>query len=194
MASPQPSEIENRQEYFEDWLLRLSDEEMRKLVVDEETAKDFIREAFDKDSSLSNLREGMDSIESTYEKLISGRVIQELINENTDGVPLKLVKIRTEPSSVLNRRISQRVPQPKIRRQVYTRVFTEDNTAQTGVKVVTDRRGRLSYRNPSTGQFMSNNVLLRRTDQVIRTNPDKKAEIERLIRKEESFQNLQKAK
>lgn len=191
MSSPQPSEISERQEYFEDWLLELSNVEDRKMVVNEESAKRFIKETFDKDNSLSNLRVGMDQVEATYQQLIKGEFIKNLIQENTDGVPLKLTKKPVPRSSVKITRqfsLAEKIPRSDraTRRLVIERVYTPSVQKTTGYEVILSKKGRQLYRNKRTGKFVSYATMMRFADPIVKSSPKKRAEIERLLRKEET--------
>jgi len=188
MSSPQPSEISERLEYFEEWLLDLSNVEDRKLVVDEATALQFIKETFNKDNSLSNLRVGMDSVQSTYNTILKGEFIKELIKENSGfttkenliskPVARKDIKIRRETT------LSQIIPKEnkKLRREVIDRIYTPNIQERTGYKVGLNKIGRQFYQNKRTGRFVSYATMMRFADPLVKSSQKKREEIERLLR------------
>lgn len=188
MSSPQPSEISERLEYFEEWLLDLSNVEDRKKVVDEATALQFIKETFNKDNSLANLRTGMDSVQSTYDTLLKGEFIKELIKENsgfttddnliTKPVPKKEIRISRETS------LSQVIPKEnrQLRRQVIERVYTPQIQERLGYRVGINKKGRQFYQNTRTGRFVSYATMMRFADPLVKSSQNKREEIERLLR------------
>lgn len=175
--------------------MNASDTSDRKNVVDNESAKQFIRDVFNQDGTgLSNLREGMDKVPSTYEKLIQGSFIQSLITENSGEAPAKLTRKAVPLSQVRITRktsVAKIIPKEKkeVRLKVIKTIYTPAVSKNMGLSYGINKKGRVFYRNTNTGRFVSSGKMLREGDRFIKSNAKTKAEVERLIKLEFTKEN-----
>lgn len=191
--SRNPPYIPDREDYFTAWLESESTQAERDKVVDRQTAKEFIKNVFTADSSLSNLyNEYLDKAKGQKEldMLLDSNFIQGLIKENTDGIPKKLVEggvprvLKSDVKLTRRTSLSRLVPADErmLRRDVLNAVYNRPFQSRALVRLSMDRRGRLNVRDSGTGRFISYGTALRRADPLVKADPRKRGEIERLLR------------
>lgn len=174
-------EIEERLDYFESWLEKHSDEEQRSKVVNERTAKDFVREVFMEDGSLRNLVGAMDDDSGSYSVLTDGKYVQELMLKNkSEALGEAVVRLREKEVS-LSKALKR--SEPKTRRAVVNKVMVERVASKYGFKRVTNKRGVVQYHD-SKGRFVGSDRLLSVTDKVISASAKSRAEVGELLKKD----------
>lgn len=176
-------EVEERIEYFEDWLVRLSNDREREKVVNERTAREFIRNSFMKDSSLRHLVEGMDTA-GGYDAFLKGSYIQTLIELNT-----RLIPGLDKGVGRLRRRrqgLEKVLPEKRktvARKKVITNTMTNKVLKIYGIQKTVNKNGTIVYRDLK-GRFVKNDALLGVADRVIASSAQKRKEFDAIYKRE----------
>lgn len=186
-------EVEERADYFADWVKRLSDELDEARVVNERTAREFIREALAKDSNLSNLLDGMEQSGKGMDTLVKTSYIQSLIEANRLGVKLEkgvgeLRKRRVSLEQSLPRRTSK---DKALRKAVVARYMTPELSKKYNFNVVRQKNGTISYRD-NKGRFVAQDKLLRVTDRVVMSSARKRGEYDKFLEAWKKRNNYEK--
>ena len=173
--TPIDDEVEKRVEYFENWLEEHSEEQDRDKVVNEKTAREFVRDIYMKDHSLRNLIGGMDDQPASYKVLIQGKYIQKLINLNKPLIKLRKAEIA----------LTKALPPKKVktRRKVINAVMKQRVSQKYGIKRVEQKNGVISYRD-AKGQFVATERLLSISDKIIASSAKKRLELEQMLKKD----------
>lgn len=169
-------EIEERADYFADWVRKLSTDEELGRVVNERTARERIREAFSNDPNLSNLLEGMDSTGKGMNTLLKTKYIQDLISAGQAGKKLDegVVALRKKRQS-LEKLI------PKKKTATRKAVINKFTTAQHLRKYDIAKNVKGRYYNPKNGKFVGFDRVLQVTDVTILNTAKKRKELERFL-------------
>lgn len=180
--TPIEDEVEERVEYFEAWLEKNSDEEQRSKVVNDRTAKEFIRDVFMEDGSLRSLVGGMDDQPKSYGVLVDGKYVQELMLKNaSEKLGVAVVRLK-EKEVALGKALKR--SSPKTKTAVVRSVLTPALAEKYGFKRVTNKRGVVQYHGKG-GRFVSRDkVLLPLTEKVIGASATKRLEVEKLLKKD----------
>jgi hypothetical protein len=161
-------EVRERIEYFEDWLERLSanDRDIDK-VVNEKTAREFIRRNLSKDASLRNLVNGLDDINDNYDAFIQGSFIQNLIALNNKLIPrLDAGVARLKRKRVILEKSLPEKRRAVVRKKVITNTMTNNVLKMYGLKKTVNKKGVVQYRDLQ-GRFAKNDALMNVADRVI---------------------------
>lgn len=176
-------EVEERIEYFEDWLQSNSDDDQRSKVVSDRTAKEFIRDVFTDDGSLRNLVGGMDDQPKAYGVLVNGKYLQQLIDLNRSAEKLGRAVVKIKDKEVaLGKALKQ--AKPKTKTAVVRSVLTPSVAEKYGFRRVTNKRGVVQYHGKN-GRFVSRDkTLLPLTEKVIGASATKRLEVEKLLKRD----------
>jgi len=176
-------EVEERIEYFEDWLVRLSNDLEREKVVNEKTAREFIRNSFMKDSSLRHLVEGLDNA-GGYDAFLKGSYIQTLIELNTrliPGLDKSVGRLRRRRQG-----LEKGLPEKRktvARKKVITNTMTNKVLKIYGIQKTVNKNGVIVYRDLK-GRFVKNDALIGVADRVIASSAQKRKEFDAIYRRE----------
>lgn len=171
-------EIDERADYFAEWAERLSDDRDKEKVVNEKTANEFLKEAFSRDHSLSNLVEGMEAAGKNFDAIIKTSYIQDLIEANRLGKKLDVATARLKKKrESLEKMIPKR--QGVVRKKVINKFTTA--TMLKKYNIHKDDKGR--YHDSRSGRFVSNDKILRITDLVILSSAKKRKEFDVFMEK-----------
>lgn len=180
--TPIGDEVEERLEYFEDWLDSNSDADQRSKVVNERTAKEFIREVFMDDASLRNLVGGMDDQPKAYEVLVNSTYLQKLMLDNaSEKLGKAVVRLREKEESLTK---ALRRSKPQTKKKAINKVMVERVASKYGYRRITNKRGVIQYRNAKTGRFVGNDQLLKITEKVVLASKKQRSELENLLMKD----------
>lgn len=175
--TPLDDEISQRIDYFNDWVKKLSDEREERMVVNERTATDFIKNALSKDASLANLADAMEETGKGFKTFIASDYIQGLISSNKLDTRLSagVARLREKRQS-----LEQMIPKRKtvVRRKVINRFTTITTLNKYGIKK--DSVGR--YRDLRTGRYVSFDRILKITDVVILNTAAKRRDLEKFMK------------
>lgn len=171
-------EVKERQDYFADWVERLGTDKEAEMVVNEKTAKEFIKNSLSKDNSLQNLVEAMESTGKGLKTLVETSYIQNLISENTLGekIDKAVVKLKKKRES-----LEKAIPKKQVvtRRKVINKFTNATVLKKYGVNK--DKNNR--YHDSKTGRFVGFDKVLRITDLVILSSAKKRKEYDEFIKK-----------
>jgi len=171
-------EVSERIDYFADWVKRLSDERDESRVVNDRTAREFIRNAFSKDASLSNLLDGMESTGKGMDVIVGSDYVQGLIQSNNLGkrLDVAVAKLRKKRES-----LEQMIPKKNV--VVRRKVINKFTTASLLKKynIIKTRNGR--YRDTRNGRYVGFDKILRVTDLVILSSAKKRRDLELFMEK-----------
>lgn len=180
--TPIGDEVEERLEYFEDWLENNSDEEQRAKVVNDKTAKEFIRDVFMEDASLRNLVGGMDDQPGAYDKLVDGKYLQKLILKNAgEKLGAAVVKLREKEESLAK---ALRKSKPATQRTAIRSVMTKDIARKYGYNRTLTKKGVIQYRDLKSGRYVSSKALLDITEKVVLASKKEREGLEKLLQKD----------
>lgn len=171
-------EIDERADYFADWVRRLTDEKDRARVVNDRTARELISEAFSRDMNLSNLLEGMEDHNKGFDSIIKTGYFQDLIEANRTG---KKLDVSTAKLRRKRQALEQLIPKKErvARKKVINRFATAKTLGKYNIKK--DAAGR--YRDSRTGRYVSFDRILRVTDLVILSSAAKRKEFDEFYKK-----------
>lgn len=168
-------EVGERLEYFEKYLKERSSDSEQREVVDRESAKRFIQNNLDKDPSLSQLREGMDSSPSSYDQLIKAPFIKGLIEENSVEEAQK--RLDAGVSRLRKRRLAlEKAISVRERRQSRDRIVNRYATNKVlksfNLKRTRNKNGRLVYRDLK-GRFVKKDRIVNLLDSRVKVLREK---------------------
>jgi len=169
-------EIEERADYFADWVRKLSSSEELGRVVNERTAREQIRNAFASDPNLSNLLEGMDSTGKGMKTILKTSYIQDLISAGQAGKKLDegVARLRKKRQS-LEKLIPKK--QTATRKAVINKFTTATHLRK--YDVAKNKAGQ--YINPRTGRYVSFDRILKITDLTILSSAKKRKEFDKFV-------------